>query len=206
VNGANGMISLSEPIMGTIEQLVASANNDIKHWMLGGSCGLVLQGVPLGREPRDVDIYADEPDAKQLQEQWNPYATDAPEWNATSTYHSLLSHYQICGVPIELVGQFIVTTPQCQYNTIIRDALWNHRIIYNVDRFSIALMPLAHELVFNILRQREDRTASIAQVINAAPEQHIAAMNAVLANCSEPAYIRSIVNERCPNLMAFLFV
>ncbi|NEZ42961.1 hypothetical protein [Paenibacillus alvei] len=196
------ILSLSVPIMDTIEQLTESVDKDTKHWMLGGSCGLALQGVSLGREPRDVDIYADEIDAKRLQEQWKLFAIDVPEWNETLTYRSLLSHYQIGEVPVELVGQFIVTTPNCQYKTIIHDSLWNHRITYEIAHSSIALMPLAHELVFNILRQREDRVSSIARVINTAPEEHIAAMSAVLANCSAPEYMAALVGGRCPNIKA----
>lgn len=192
--------SLSVPLMDTIEQLAELVDKDTKHWMLGGSCGLALQGVALGREPRDVDIYADEFDAKRLQEQWKPFAIDVPEWNETHTYRSLLSHYQINDVPVELVGQFMVTTKHCQYETIIRDSLWNHRTTYEIGRSSIALMPLAHELIFNILRQREDRVVSIAQVINASPEEHNAAMSTVLANCSVSDSIVALVSDWCPKM------
>ncbi|WKL02675.1 hypothetical protein Q0F98_01795 [Paenibacillus amylolyticus] len=41
-------------------------NTQPQTWLLGGSCGLLLQGVELQQAPRDIDIYADVAAAKEL--------------------------------------------------------------------------------------------------------------------------------------------
>jgi len=168
-------------------------------WMLGGSCSLLLQGVNLDQTPRDIDIYADTEDAIELRECWKAAAVDDAVWDQTAMYHSLLSHYDCHHCSIELVGQFVVSTEWCCYATRIASVLWHYQVNGFIDGMQVPLLPLAHELAFNLLRAREDRVLAIAAVMNEHPEQHIAAMKAVLAQCEPSSAMRTKVIKVVPS-------
>ncbi|MBN3527642.1 hypothetical protein [Paenibacillus apiarius] len=196
--------SLSVPLVQTIEHFSNMARGDNLCWMLGGSCGLVLHGVQLESDPRDVDIYADEQDVLRLQRLWKPYASDEPEWNETERYRSLLSHYEYQAVSIELVGDFVVSTSLGKYVTGIRGLLWNYGLEMQLGQTFVHVMPLAHELVFNVLRERKDRVQSIVGVMNQSPRLHVDSMRLVWAQCSEHARLTEVLVQLCPDIMSHI--
>ncbi|RJG24477.1 hypothetical protein [Paenibacillus thiaminolyticus] len=194
--------SLSQSLENCICLLTEACPPETLPWMLGGSCGLVLQGVDIDREPRDIDMYADEAEAGLLHRAWGSWSTDKPEWSVTDRYRSLLSHYRHEQVTAELVGSFTVTTPECRYETVIVEGLWPVGPEYTLGRYIIRLMPLAHELVFNLLREREDRTEAIVRVINREPDQHVEAMRAVWNRCRASSRFAERLCSLCPQVMA----
>ncbi|UHA72953.1 hypothetical protein [Paenibacillus sp. 481] len=192
--------NLPEKLEQAIEHLVRSADNDAR-WMLGGSCGLALQDVCIGREPRDIDIYADQADAKLLHSNWLQWSVDEPKWDETERYLSLLSHYKWNEATIELVGDFVVHTSLCCYETSVRKSLWQHSVEAQVGEVTIRLMPLAHELVFNLLREREDRVQAIAGTMNLHQVRHVAALRAVLAHCNPQQGLQDQLLLCCPDIV-----
>lgn len=160
-------------------------------WMLGGSCSLLIQGVSLSKPPQDIDIYADRESALILHQEWKEAAVDLPEWNETSIYRSLLSHYQCSNCEIELVGQFQIRTSWCSYDTLIEDVIWQHRVEVEVNNRNLSIMPLSHELIFNLLRDRPDRVEAIAEVIRRKPDDHTEAMKQLLKQCN-PAHAMAV--------------
>ena len=48
-------------------------------WLVGGSTGLMLQGVSLAALPRDLDLYADRTDALDIHCKLSAYAVDGPD-------------------------------------------------------------------------------------------------------------------------------
>ncbi|MBM6995522.1 hypothetical protein IM700_007585 [Paenibacillus sp. DXFW5] len=161
-------------------KLAASLEKADGIWLLGGSCGLWLQGVALATAPRDIDIYADLDTASRLHERLQRFATDQPRHDRSGLYTSQLSHYRIEESTVELVGGFEVHTAGAYYRTEV-DALLApaaQRVTLRDTSFSV--MPLAHELVFNLLRQRPDRYLPIAGLIRKAPEQHLPLLDELL--------------------------
>ncbi|NGP56943.1 hypothetical protein FLT15_00735 [Paenibacillus thiaminolyticus] len=194
--------SLSQSLENCICLLTEACPPGTLPWMLGGSCGLVLQGVDIDREPRDIDMYADEAEAGSLHRAWGAWSADKPEWSFTDRYRSLLSHYRHERVTAELVGNFTVTTPECRYETVIVEGLWPVGPEHILGRHNIRLMPLAHELVFNLLREREDRTEAIVRVMNREPDKHVAAMRAVWNRCRASSRFAERLCALCPQVMA----
>ncbi|WGU95464.1 hypothetical protein QJQ58_04125 [Paenibacillus dendritiformis] len=194
--------SLSHSLENSIRLLTEACPPGTLPWMLGGSCGLVLQGVDIDREPRDIDVYADEAEAGSLHRAWAAWSADEPEWSVTDRYRSLLSHYRHERVTAELVGSFTVTTPECRYETVIIEGLWPVGPEHALGRHIIRLMPLTHELVFNLLREREDRTEAIVRVINRDPDKHIEAMRAVWNRCQASSRFADRLCALCPQVMA----
>ncbi|WP_168119167.1 hypothetical protein [Paenibacillus sp. HB172176] len=167
--------------------LAAIANNaESGAWILGGSAGLLLRGLPLVEAPNDIDIYCDREDVTGLHEGLKEFAVDAPEYSETKLYKSWLSHYVIDDVRVELVGGFQVASEGCRYLTKVKGLLIPYSGKAEVSASSsakeIPIVPLAHELWFNRMRDRMDRVSVICEAFAAQPWMHEAALRAVEAD------------------------
>jgi hypothetical protein len=149
-------------------------------WMLGGSCSLLVQGVELDRLPRDIDIYADIHAAKQLHAHPPGVNIDQQQVDRSGSYVSLLSHYELEGFPVELVGGFEVLCEGALYRLEVERLLWSAGIQLDLGRASLHLMPLSHELLFNLLRNRPDRYGTIAEVMKRDPQRHLVILKQLL--------------------------
>lgn len=146
-------------------------------WLIGGSCGLLLQNVDIGRSPRDLDIYVDNNDVTAVHTSLVDYSVDAPIYSETPIYASILSHYLIDGNTVEVVGDFRVNALQSSYQ-VEASYLWaNHCRMVTIGEQEVKMMPLAHELLFNLLRNRPDRYEAIAKTMKAFPELHMQALS-----------------------------
>lgn len=141
-----------------------SLRPDHDDWIVGGSAGLALRGLPLPAEPRDLDLYADEPDFLRLHRVLKPYAVSEPELSETDMYRSTLCRYEVEGVPVELVGGFTVRARGCIYTTEVKEGLKPYAPVVPLGGgFAAPVVPLAHELWFNALRGRADRVQTIVE-------------------------------------------
>lgn len=156
-----------------LHDLAGRLSGSPETWLLGGSCGLWLQGVPLEGPPRDIDIFADMEAARSLHERLSPLATDKPAYDRNERYTSLLSHYRLGDLEVELVGGFEIRTLRAYYRTEINELLAeaSHQVV--LEDLVIKVTPLAHEFVFNLLRERHDRYLPIAAVMRKEPDWHL---------------------------------
>ncbi|BBH21007.1 hypothetical protein Back11_23520 [Paenibacillus baekrokdamisoli] len=134
-------------------------------WLVGGSTGLMLRGLALDNRPRDLDLYADEEDARRLHKLLQDYSVDEQEVNVSGIYRSVLSHYSIEGVSIELVGGFEIKTGIDLYKVEVSRMLVPYMESIQVDGYKIGIVPFAHEMWFNVLRRRDDRVKLIANAL-----------------------------------------
>ncbi|MDG0789681.1 hypothetical protein OMP38_01570 [Cohnella ginsengisoli] len=181
-----------ESILRALSAFAALTGDCDARWVVGGSAGLALRGARLASAPRDLDIYADAAAAAALHERAAGWASDGPAWDETGSYRSLLSHYRYGGVTIELVGDFEVQVPGSRYRTEVDAFLYAHGddwMPYDGAR-PIRLMPLGHELIFNLLRERRDRALEAARLIRLEPETHLPALQRLAARQSLSGDIR----------------
>lgn len=174
-------IILSES-MNKALNLVNSLLKDLQgNWLIGGSCGLLLQDIQLSAQPRDLDIYTDDVYVDRIAEILQPYAMDKPHYSETLIYRSNLSHYRLEGVKVELVGNFTINSEGSVYSVEVSEVMkhFSHVHASSDDRL-LYIMPLAHEFVFNILRKRPDRYESIAQTIQLQPELYVTALQKII--------------------------
>lgn len=148
-------------------------------WLVGGSAGLLLRGLKLDRQPRDLDIYADDGDAVKLDAALRRFAIDSQQESISPAYRSLLSHYQINGVHVELVGGFIVSGGGDRYEVEVGEVLAPLRYEAVCGERSIGIVPLAHEMWFNYLRGRQDRVELIAEAVRMDQALHLPAFRAI---------------------------
>lgn len=138
-------------------------------WVLGGSTALAMRGAALQSMPRDIDLYADADEAQAIHEHLQPWATDKPHTSMTNRYRSVLSHYTVAGCTVELVGAFEIATEDSRYMTEVKDMLHPYGDSILLQEAEVRLVPLGHELIFNVLRQRPDRCEIIGQMIRQQP-------------------------------------
>ncbi len=171
-------VNLKEALI-ALQTLLKDLEGD---WIVGGSCGLLLQGMKLEKPPRDLDLYADLKTVRRMNERLAAYAEDELHESSTALYHSYLSHFQYKAVPIEIVGDFTVRSQGTTYQVNIHSGLKAFSPKLRYDQGYIYVMPLAHELVFNILRSRADRYQPIADMMKQQPELTMPALSHIIRN------------------------
>nr|WP_233903739.1 hypothetical protein [Paenibacillus polymyxa] len=107
---------------------------------------------------------------------------DRQQVDRSGSYVSLLSHYDLEGFPVELVGGFEVLCGGALYRLEIERLLWSAGVQLELGSASLRLMPLSHELLFNILRNRPDRYKAIADVMKRDPRRHIIVLKQLLVS------------------------
>lgn len=156
-------------------------NSTHRRWLVGGSCSLLLQGVEV-LSPRDIDLYADMNSVMILHTAIEQWSTDKQELNKSGLYSSILSHYELNGAQIELVGDFRVSAKGSQYRVEVDERLHLVAPKIEIEGIPMHLTPLSHELLFNLLRERVDRYEAIALVIRQKPEDHLPLLEQLLKN------------------------
>ncbi|MEK5061300.1 hypothetical protein ACFSVM_14230 [Paenibacillus shunpengii] len=166
----------------SLKLLINMWNTNDYLWLLGGSSSLMLQGVGLSKPPNDIDIYADLRVAKLLHRLALDKQIDEQVLDRSGTYTSLLSHYRVEDSAVELSGGFEICTEGSFYRTEV-ELLSSYAIPYSVRGAAgmVKLTPLSHELLFNVLRQREDRYIPIATKISESLEQHLPLIQELIA-------------------------
>jgi len=162
-------------------------------WVLGGSTGLGMRGAKLASTPRDIDIYADAEDARTIHAHLRQWSTDAQQLSTTERYRSVLSHYAVAGAAVELVGDFRIDTAESHYVTEVGRLLHAAGDIDRAGEASVRLVPLGHELVFNILRGRTDRCELVGEMIRRQPAKHLPLLRELLVRNSLSADDRKLV-------------
>ena len=151
-------------------------------WLIGGSCGLLMQQIELPSMPRDLDIYIDKDAVRAFHREMLDFAVDEPAFSATERDSSTLSHYLVGDLPIELVAGFEVIVPQAFYRVDIEGLSSQYGPVTMLDGMKVQCMPLAHELLFNLLRDRPDRYIPIARRISDDLERQLPALQAIVMN------------------------
>lgn len=149
-------------------------------WVVGGSTGLALRGAKLDREPRDLDIYADREAIRAIHERLAIYALDGPADNETDRYRSILSHYKLEDTVVELVGEFRIAARGSVYQTEVERTLYPSGDPVNAEGITVMLIPLGHELIFNLLRDRMDRAEVAGRLIAADAERQLPLLRALI--------------------------
>jgi hypothetical protein len=184
--------AISKELLQTLEQIHQLLHKKNVDWLVGGSCGLLLQGVDLVKPPRDLDIYVDAAGVSVLYDALLPFAIDPLVMSQTAIYSSILSHFQIDNIQVEVVGGFEVHALLSDYHVEVSHLLLKYGTTYSIGECKIGLMPLAHELIFNILRQRPDRYLAIADKMRNNPV-YLTPLNKILErNSFDPAFVKKL--------------
>jgi hypothetical protein len=172
---------MSRPLGRALEAIAGAVAPTGAKWLVGGSTGLLLRGIELPAPPRDLDIYADDEAAQAIHAALRPFAVDEQQLSVSPIYRSLLSHYDIEGVQVELVGGFVVASGAERYAVEVEDVLEPMRTTIEVGAQTVGVVPLAHEFWFNVLRARRDRTELIGRRIREELALHLDALDLIVS-------------------------
>jgi hypothetical protein len=167
------ILLLSPQVLQVIMLLQRELQGTGTHFLIGGSCGLQLHGIELAQQPRDLDIYLDENQVQVLFDTLEQYAIDLPQTSTTELYTSTLSHYFMAGMQVEAVGGFRVHKKGSFYKVEASYLLEHHALQLQVNGAVLSVMPLAHELLFNMLRDRPDRYEAVVSAMLREPQLHM---------------------------------
>jgi hypothetical protein len=88
--------------LSALRVLVACLPANEVNWALTGSAAHAMQGVPV--EPHDIDVQTDEAGVTKAAQALFAYCVSPPSWRESERMRSLLGHYVISGVDVELIG------------------------------------------------------------------------------------------------------
>jgi hypothetical protein len=184
------VVKLSPQVLQAVDLLAKALRGSGVKWLVGGSCGLLFHGIDLTQEPGDLDIYLDVKDVSALYRALQIWAIDEPTTSTTEIYTSTLSHYRAADMQIEAVGGFSVHKNGSLYQTEARYLMQHHALHAEVQGSIVAVMPLAHELLFNMLRSRPDRYEPVAAAMLLKPETHLPILKKLIErNQWEPGFL-----------------
>ncbi|QHT60525.1 hypothetical protein GXP70_11660 [Paenibacillus lycopersici] len=170
---------IADPLLKALAVIAGRTAGTGAQWLVGGSSGLLLRGLELPSPPRDLDLYADDEAAKTIHQALLSYAIDEQQVSVSPIYRSLLSHYVIEGVQVELVGGFVVASGSDRYAVEVEEVLGPLRLTVAAGPHEVGVVPLAHELWFNVLRARDDRTELIGRRLAEEPALHLDAVRQI---------------------------
>ena len=110
-------------------------------WVLTGSVGLALQGMPL--EPRDVDLQTDEAGAYEIQRRLAAYVTRPVTFVTRERTRSHWGGFVIDGIEVEVMGDVQQRALDGEWDPapdLPRLARW-----VEVDGLQVRVLPLAYE-------------------------------------------------------------
>lgn len=173
MSGSGIPYALEIALCSIVEELEFYGLGNPPVWLLGGSCGLLLHGARLAAPPRDIDIYCDLEDTWRLHQSLLRYAVSPPEEDFSGSCYSLRSLYFMGEAKAELVGGFRMGSSDLHYSVDV-GMLQQYAPVRNFEGIGLVrLMPAVHELIFNLLRGRDDRCHAIADLIKQDLDTHL---------------------------------
>ncbi|WP_150271035.1 hypothetical protein [Paenibacillus tepidiphilus] len=168
--------------LGVISQcLEVPVQEGVPAWLLGGSCGQMLQGVDLKSPPRDVDLYSDLDSADRLRAKLGRYSLDqAPLEDDSGDCFSLRSRFFIGGIQVELISGFRIWSTGA-FRVDIQRILPFAPVADVSGAGALPLIPLAVEWVCCQLRGRQERAVRIAEAMRSNMPAHLPLLKELLA-------------------------
>jgi hypothetical protein len=93
---------LPTPFLTALHIIVDRLQNAPADWVVTGSLGMALQGVPL--EPHDIDLQTDEPGAYVLEERLREYVVRPVVFRPSERIRSHFGALMIEGLKVEIMG------------------------------------------------------------------------------------------------------
>jgi hypothetical protein len=111
------------------------------NWVVTGSLGFVLQGVPV--EPHDIDIQSDETGVHEIERLFSEFVTRLVALSATHNVRSHIGALMIDGIEVEIMGDI---------QKALADGAWEeptdldrHKRFVEVEGMRIPVLSLEYE-------------------------------------------------------------
>ena len=116
------------------------ANTDV-NWVITGSFGFALQGVPA--QPNDIDIQTDKAGAYEIERRFSDVVIRKAEFSATERIKSHFGALQVDGIEVEIMGDIQKKGADSVWEEIVNPA--HYRQMVEIEGLLVPVLSLEYE-------------------------------------------------------------
>ena len=124
-----------------LHQIYARLSDTHVNWVITGSLGFALQGVPV--QPNDIDIQTDTVGAYEIENLFSDVVIRKVEFSATERIKSHFGALQIDGIEVEIMGNIQKKGTDGLWEEPVDPA--HYRRLVNIDGLLVPVLSLEYE-------------------------------------------------------------
>ena len=134
--------TMIDPVyLNVLRQIHARLSNTDVNWVVTGSLGFALQGVPV--QPNDIDIQTDKVGAYAIESLFSDVVTRRVKFSATERIQSHFGALQIDGIQVEIMGDIQKRGADGVWEEIVDPA--RYRLMVEIDGMLVPVLSLEYE-------------------------------------------------------------
>ena len=127
--------------LNVLRQIHARLFNTDVNWVVTGSLGFALQGVPV--QPHDIDLQTDKAGAYEIESLFSDVVIRDVKFSATERIKSHFGALQIDGIEVEIMGDIQKRGADGVWEEIVNPA--HYRQIVEIDGLLVPVLSLEYE-------------------------------------------------------------
>ena len=127
--------------LNVLRQIHARLSNTDVNWVVTGSLGFALQGVPV--QPNDIDLQTDKAGAYEIESLFSDVVIRKVKFSATEQIKSHFGALQIDGVEVEIMGDIQKRGADGVWEEIVNPA--HYRKMAEIDGLLVPVLSLEYE-------------------------------------------------------------
>lgn len=140
-----------------LKKIVIKLEEGGVNWVLTGSLGLALQGVPV--EVHDIDIQTDEDGAYEFERIFAQYVVDPVRYSEAERIRSHLGAFSINGIKVEVMGDVQKRLDDQLWEETVQ--LEDHRHWMEIEVLQVPLLKLEYEYLAYLRMGRKEKADKI---------------------------------------------
>ena len=124
-----------------LRQIYARLSNTDVNWVVTGSLGFALQGVPV--QPNDIDIQTDKAGAYEIESLFSDVVVRKVKFSSTERIKSHFGALQIDGIEVEIMGDIQKRGADGVWEEVVDPA--HYRQTVEIDGMIIPVLSLEYE-------------------------------------------------------------
>ncbi len=127
--------------LNVLRQIHARLFNTDVNWVVTGSLGFALQGVPV--QPNDIDLQTDKAGAYEIEHQFSDVVIRKIQFSATERIRSHFGALQIDGIEVEIMGDIQKRGADNIWEEIVNPA--HYRQMVEIEGLLVPVLSLEYE-------------------------------------------------------------
>lgn len=124
-----------------LRKIHTQLNNTNVNWVITGSLGFALQGVPV--EPNDIDIQTDKRGAYEIERYFSKFITKGVTFSSTGRIRSHFGELTIDGIKVEIMGDIQKRLEDGSWENPVD--LEHHKRVVEIEGMQIPVLSLEYE-------------------------------------------------------------
>lgn len=131
-----------EPVyLNILRKIYARLNDRNVNWVVTGSLGFALQGVPV--EPNDIDIQTDREGAYEIDRLFSEFVTKRVKFSSTERIRSHFGELIIDGIKVEIMGDIQKRLEDGSWENPVD--LGRHKRVIELEGIQVPVLSLEYE-------------------------------------------------------------